>query len=88
MDAFAKTVPLRCLKQWMAYWMVEPFGDDWSRTGKLAAIVAAASGNKVEADFGDRFLPSYRPPQQTEAEMLAELRKIPGFAEQMDEKGL
>lgn len=78
-DALAAALPLRVLKQWMAYWVVEPFGDEWARTGKLAAVVAASQGAKIEADFEERFLPSYRPRVQTEAEMLAELMKIPGF---------
>lgn len=72
----------------MAYWIVEPFGDEWARTGKLAAVVAASQGAKVEPDFEEKFLPSYRAPQQTEAQMIEELRKIPGFAAQLAEKGL
>lgn len=87
-DALAAALPLRVLKGWMAYWAVEPFGDEWARTGKLAAVVAAAQGAKLESDFEEKFLPSYRVPVQTEEQMIEELRKIPGFAEQLAEKGL
>lgn len=87
-DSLAAVLPLRVVKGWMAYWLVEPFGDEWARTGKLAAIIAAANGAKVEADFEEKFLPSYRAPQQTQEQMIEELRKIPGFARQLEAKGL
>lgn len=87
-DALAAVLPLRVLKGWMAYWSVEPFGDEWARTGKLAAVVAKAMGSDVDPEFEEKFLPSYRAPVQTEADMIAELKKIPGFAEQLSEKGL
>ena len=87
-DALAATLPLRAAKQWMAYWQVEPFGDDWRRSGKLATVISGAIGGDLPADFEDRFLPSYRARMQTKEEMLDQLRKIPVFAEQMKEKGL
>jgi hypothetical protein len=68
----------------MAFWRCEPFGDEWRRAGKLAAVM----GGTGDVEFEEKFLPSYRAPVQTEAEMIAELRKIPAFAEQMAEKGL
>lgn len=87
-DEWAKRIPLRVLRGWMAYWVLEPFGDEWSRTGKLAAVMAEAQGHKLEPDFGDKFLPSYRAPVQTEEELKAQLRRIPFFARQMEEKGI
>jgi hypothetical protein len=72
----------------MAFWRVEPFGDEWARSGKLAAVTAAAQGVKVEPDFEEKFLPSYRAPIQTTEQMIAVLRQIPIFAKQMDEKGI
>jgi hypothetical protein len=72
----------------MAFWRVEPFGDEWARSGKLAAVTAAAQGAKVEPDFETKFLPSYRAPVQTTEQMIAELKKIPAFAAQMAKKGL
>lgn len=87
-DEWAKRIPLRVLRGWMAYWVLEPFGDEWARTGKLAAVMAEAQGHKLEPDFGDKFLPSYRAPVQTEEELKAQLRRIPFFAKQMEEKGI
>ena len=79
-EAFKHTITIRQLRKWMAMWRVEPFGDEWRRSGRAALV---ASGGKIEADSEDKFLPSYREKQQTEAELIAELRKIPGFAKQL-----
>ena len=87
-DEWAKRIPLRVLKGWMAYWTVEPFGDEWARTGKLAAVVASSNGAKVDTNFEEKFLPSYRAPDQTREDMIEELRKIPAFAAKLEEKGL
>lgn len=79
-EAFKHKITIRQLRKWMAIWRVEPFGDEWRRSGRAALV---ASGGKIEADSEDKFLPSYREKQQTEAELIAELRKIPGFAKQL-----
>lgn len=88
METLSKRISLRQLKWWAAYWMVEPFGDDWSRSGKLAAVMAAAQGARVEPDFEEKFLPSYRAPVQTEEQLKEQLRRIPFFAAQMEAKGI
>lgn len=88
METLSEQISLRQLKWWAAYWMVEPFGDDWSRSGKLAAVMAAAQGAKVEPDFEEKFLPSYRAPVQTEEQLKEQLRRIPFFAAQMEAKGI
>jgi len=87
-EEWSKQIPLRVLKGWMAYWVVEPFGDEWARSGKLAAVLASSNGAKVDTDFETKFLPSYRAPVQTTDEMIAELKKVPAFAAQMAQKGL
>ena len=86
MEALSKRISLRQLKWWAAYWMVEPFGDDWARSGKLAAVMAAAQGAKVDPDFEEKFLPSYRAPVQTEEQLIEQLRRIPFFAAQLEDK--
>lgn len=88
MEALSRRMSLRQLKWWAAYWMVEPFGDDWARSGKLAAVMAAAQGAKVDPDFEEKFLPSYRAPVQTEEQLIEQLRRIPFFAAQLEAKGI
>ena len=81
-DALAKAMPMSLVVEWMAYFRVEPFGDEWRRTGRLATVVASAMGAKVQGDLEEKFLPGggiYRGKNQTEQQMLDELRKLPGF---------
>jgi len=75
--------------EWMAFYIRSPFGDEWRRTGRLAGIVAAAAGAKVDGDLEEHFLPTggrYRGLNQTEAQMLDELRKIPQLRAQLDNR--
>lgn len=81
-DKLAQEMTVPMLVDWLAYFRLEPFGDEWRRTGRLATIVAASSGAKVEGELEEKFLPGggiYRGKNQTEQQMLDELRKIPGF---------
>lgn len=84
-EEWKKELTLEQLKRWIAAYRVMPFGDDWRRTARLAVTLAASNGAKVREDAEEMFLPTYDPsrPTQTEDEMLAELSKIPGFAEQL-----
>jgi len=88
-DALANTIPMPLAVEWMAFWIRQPFGDDWRRTARLSSIVAAAAGAKSNGDLEERFLPTggrYRGLNQTESEMLDELRKIPQFRDQLDNR--
>jgi hypothetical protein len=88
-DEMAERMPLPLVWEWIAFYQMEPFGDAWRRTGRLASIVAAASGAKVEGSMEDLFMPGggkYRGMNQTEMQMLEELRKIPALREQIDRR--
>lgn len=67
----------------MAYWRVEPFGDAWRMSGRAAITAAAGFGARIEPNAEDRFLPSYREKPQGIDDVVAELSKIPAFAEQI-----
>ena len=77
-QGLAKTLNIRDFRRWFAYYRLEPFGNDWRRTAKLATITAAALGAKVQEDFEEMFLPTFDPsrPRQTPEQMMAELAKI------------
>ena len=57
-DALAASMPMPLVLEWMAYYIRAPFGDEWRRTGRLAGIVAAAAGAKVDGDLEEHFLPT------------------------------
>lgn len=82
-EQWKRRLTVRQLRQWMAYWRVEPFGDEWRRSARQALTAAAGFGAKPEPDSEDRFLPSYREKPQTLEQLRAELMKIPAFAKQM-----
>ncbi len=75
------------IREWRAYYELRPWGDPWRRSGRQVTLLAAAAGAKVAPDFEKLFLPTYTGEEitfQSEAEMLAELRKVPAFAAQLD----
>jgi hypothetical protein len=82
-EAWKRRLTVRQIRQWMAYWRVEPFGDQWRMAGRAALTAAAGFGAKVEADSEERFLPSFREQPQTFEQMRAELMKIPAFSKQL-----
>jgi len=85
-EAWKRRLTVRQLKRWMAYWRVEPFGDEWRMAARQALTVGAAFGAKPDASAEDRFLPSYRekPRPQTLEDIRRELSGIPIFAKQME----
>jgi len=48
----------------MAYYRVEPFGEDWLRTARATLFTAIAFGAKPDDGFIDVFLPNYDPERE------------------------
>jgi len=74
-----RRVTLRQIERWLAYWKVEPFGDDWERTARQTLFIIQALGAKVDDSktFIEKFLPNYDPNRaMTEDEIKAELGKF------------
>jgi hypothetical protein len=86
-DAFASRITIRTLAMWQGFWDVEPFGDEWRQVGRLMNVIRAMAGVDVKVEDEEKLMPNDRPPVQTEAEMIAELAKIPAFAEQLRAAG-
>jgi len=74
------------LAEWIAFWQIEPFGDDYRQTGSICCTTALVNGNKFSKP--EDFMPSSRKQIQSPEEMQQELRKIPAFKKQMDDAGL
>lgn len=82
-------MPVWVMWYWMAYYRVSPWGDSWRRSGRLALVTASAMGAKLDSAFEDKFMPGggkFRDMNQTEVEMLEELRKIEVFRDQIDKR--
>jgi hypothetical protein len=70
---------MSALRRWMAYYRVEPFGDEWGRTSLQTLLILKALGASVDPQFREMFLPSYDPERaMTEDEIHAEMMKTPG----------
>ena len=57
---------------WVAYWNVEPFGDDWNRTAMQTLFLLKALGASVDETFLEAFLPNYDPNRAMTNEELEE----------------
>lgn len=76
---------MRQIVKWYAYWKVEPFGDDWTRTALSTLYVLKALGATVDESFIERFLPNYDPNRvMTEDEINAELNKFSRHMRQVE----
>lgn len=76
-EAWKQQINIRQFQKWVAYYRVEPFGEDWLRTAKSTMFSALASGAKVDGKFMEMFLPSYDPNRvMTDDEIAAEFAKI------------
>jgi len=67
------------LAEWIAYWQLEPFGDDWEQTATVCETIAFAHGaTKADRDI-------WRPTrkrgiqEQPPEQMAAEFAKIEAF---------
>ena len=78
-DALAKKMTVQQMAEWAAFYKLSPWGDSWRRSGRMVAMIAAAFGAKPGEGFENKFMPGggrYRGMNQSEAEMLDELRKV------------
>lgn len=87
-NSLAARITLDQVRRWMAFYRVEPFGDDWRRTGRSVGLIGATWTGKFDEHLEERFLPTYRANRpQTEQEMKAELMKVPAFRRQLEQQG-
>lgn len=86
-DALAEAIPMHLVWEWAAFYRLCPWGDEWRRSGRMTAVLAAAAGAKFEGELEERFMPGggkYRGMNQTEIQMIEELKKIPAIKAQFD----
>jgi hypothetical protein len=80
-EEWKQEVSVRQVQRWIAYYRVEPFGEDWSRTARQTLMILCGLGCNVDEQFLEKFLPSYDPNRpMTEDEINAELTKFARIA--------
>lgn len=74
---------------WLAFWHLEPFGDEWRQAARTAVTVAGAMG-KLEDEAEAMFMPNWNAEDhiQSDQEMVAVLAMVPEFAAQMRQSGV
>ncbi len=85
MDGLLDEIPAELFTEWIAYYRVEPFGDEWLQTSYICAIVrnllATKESELIDLDY---FVPTFtekqkRPPRfdakAHEAKMAAMFKK-------------
>lgn len=76
-EKWKRRVSLKQVQKWIAYYRVEPFGEDWARTARSTLFILKALGAQVDERFLEQFLPSYDPTRpMTDEEIQAELTKF------------
>lgn len=65
------------LAEWEAYWLIEPWGDEWRQVARLTTALCTAWGSKNLEE--EMLMPSSRKPPQSKDAMMAELMKVPGL---------
>jgi hypothetical protein len=65
------------VNRWIAYYRVEPFGQDWLRTARATLFTAIAFGAKPDDSFVEMFLPNYDPGREMTEDEINE--KIEGW---------
>lgn len=61
------------LAEWEAYWLIEPWGDEWRQIARLTTALCTAWGSKNLEE--EMIMPSHRKLQQTADQMVGELMK-------------
>lgn len=65
----------REFSEWMAFWLLEPFGEEWKQTAK---VCSSMTGGEL-----DKHIPYPKPPQsddELEANLMASFMGIPKVA--------
>jgi len=77
-DKLAEELTPNQIVEWMAYWQIEPWGDDWRRTARGSVLVAMAMGAKLKPDHETMMMPGFDPFEQmlTPEEMRAKFERI------------
>jgi hypothetical protein len=79
-ETWKRELTLDQLHKWIAYYRVEPFGEDWLREARATMFTIAALGAKPGSDFVDIFLPNYDPDREMTEDEIAE--KLKGWTKE------
>jgi len=85
-DALKARIPHRMMKRWFAYYILEPWGQSWLRSGREVSLIRAALTGRFDKHDEERFLVTYQPGREyrsaippTDEEIAERLMRLPGM---------
>lgn len=85
-EALKARIGWKQLVKWAAFYKIEPWGQDWLRTGRSTEIIRSAMAGGFDKHNEERFLLTYQPGDEyrpkvrrSEQEIRAKLATIPGL---------
>jgi hypothetical protein len=85
-EDFKKRITRRQLRRWLAFYMLEPWGQPWRIAGRMTSMIRAAFVGKFDRHEEERFLVTYRQGDEfrpthemSDDEVAGGLAMIPGL---------
>jgi hypothetical protein len=85
-EDFKRRITRRQLRRWMAFYLIEPWGQPWLVAGRMTSLIRAGLVGKFDKHDEERFLITYRQGDEyrpkvalTEDEISGRLAALPGL---------
>ena len=85
-EAFKKQISRRQLRRWLAFYLIEPWGQPWLVAGRMTSLIRAGLTGKFDRHDEERFLITYREGDEyrskvplTDEQLAAKLAALPGL---------
>jgi hypothetical protein len=81
-----RRISRRQLRKWLAFYLIEPWGQSWLLAGRMTSLIRNAFTGKYDRHDEERFLITYREGDEhrskvplTDEQLAAKLAAIPGL---------
>jgi hypothetical protein len=85
-EKLKRRITKRQLRKWMAFYLIEPWGQPWLAAGRMTSLIRSALTGKYDRHDEERFLVTYQLGDEyrskvpkTESELADELASLPGL---------
>jgi hypothetical protein len=85
-EKLKRRITRRQLRKWLAFYLIEPWGQPWLVAGRMTSLIRSALTGKFDKHDEERFLLTYRPGDEyrskvplTDEELADKLASLPGL---------